>query len=159
TAVGKPALGAGGGKQALRRRQRRPPHPAQGHPQTRRVGHCLRGCRRNGPVPARLSALHRGRGHPGYARGLAANPRRARGRGYLPPFAGSKNLRDAESGVRIEFLMAGDYPGDSKSKPVAFPNPATASTTVEEIRLLDLPRLIEMKLASGLTNLLRLRDI
>jgi hypothetical protein len=33
------------------------------------------------------------------------------GRGYLPPFAGSKNLRDTESGVRIEFLVAGDYPG------------------------------------------------
>ena len=43
------------------------------------------------------------------------------GRGYLPPFTGSKNLRDAEFGVRIEFLVAGEYPGDGKPKPVAFP--------------------------------------
>src|SRR5262245_13364234 len=34
------------------------------------------------------------------------------GRGYLPPFEGSENLRDAETGVRIEFLVAGQYPGD-----------------------------------------------
>src|SRR4051812_7029059 len=26
------------------------------------------------------------------------------GRGYVPPFANSKNLRDAETGVRIEFI-------------------------------------------------------
>jgi hypothetical protein len=81
------------------------------------------------------------------------------GRGYLPPFTGSKNLRDTESGVRIEFLVTGDYPGDGKPKPVAFPDPAMASTTVEGIHLLNLPRLIELKLASGLTNPLRLQDI
>src|SRR4029434_3998599 len=38
------------------------------------------------------------------------------GLGYVPPFKGSKNLRDAELGVRIEFLIAGDYPGDGKPK-------------------------------------------
>src|SRR4051812_38180479 len=32
------------------------------------------------------------------------------GRGYLPLFAGSKNLRDADTGVRIEFLIAGEFP-------------------------------------------------
>src|SRR5437763_1492416 len=39
---------------------------------------------------------------------------RLEGLGYLPPFAGSKHLRDAESGVKIEFLVTGDYPGDGK---------------------------------------------
>ena len=34
--------------------------------------------------------------------------RRLDGLGYLPPFAGSKNLRDTEYGVRIEFLVTGD---------------------------------------------------
>ena len=46
------------------------------------------------------------------------------GLGYLPPFRGSKNLRDTETGVKIEFLVTGDYPGDGKPKPVAFPDPA-----------------------------------
>src|SRR4051794_36234694 len=27
------------------------------------------------------------------------------GSGYLPPFTGSKNLRDTDSGVRIEFII------------------------------------------------------
>jgi hypothetical protein len=46
------------------------------------------------------------------------------GRGYVPPFPGSKNLRDAQTGVRIEFLVTGAFPGDGKPKPVAFPEPS-----------------------------------
>jgi hypothetical protein len=81
------------------------------------------------------------------------------GRGYLPPFAGSKDLRDSEYGVRVEFLVAGDYPGDGKPKPVAFPDPATPSVEIDNIRLLNLEKLVELKLASGLTHPLRLKDI
>ena len=50
------------------------------------------------------------------------------GLGYVPPFTGSKNLRDTEHGVRIEFLIAGEFPGDGKPKPVAFPDPAEAES-------------------------------
>ena len=71
------------------------------------------------------------------------------GLGYLPPFEGSKNLRDEESGVRIEFLVAGDYPGDGKPKPVAFPEPEAASTIIEGVHCLRLAPLVELKLASG----------
>src|SRR5205809_1149973 len=81
------------------------------------------------------------------------------GRGYLPPFAGSKQLRDAESGVRIEFLTAGDYPGDGKPKPVAFPDPAEATEVVDGVPCLTLPKLVEIKLASGITNAARLQDL
>jgi hypothetical protein len=81
------------------------------------------------------------------------------GSGYRPPFANSKNLRDTENGVRIEFLVAGDYPGDSKPKAVAFPDPKQAATEREGIRLLDLPILIELKLASGMTGAGRLKDL
>jgi hypothetical protein len=81
------------------------------------------------------------------------------GRGYLPPFTGSKQLRDTDSGVRIEFLVAGEYPGDGKPKPVAFPDPTSAGVEAEGIRFVSLPRLVEMKLASGMTNPLRARDI
>jgi hypothetical protein len=80
------------------------------------------------------------------------------GLGYVPPFAGSKNLRDTESGVRIEFLTTGAFPGDGKPKPVAFPDPADAAIVVDNLRILALPRLIELKLASGMTNPARLRD-
>ena len=74
------------------------------------------------------------------------------GLGYVPPFTGSKNLRDAEHGVRIEFLVAGEFPGDGKPKPVAFPKPEDVSVVIDGIRFLSLPKLVELKLASGMTS-------
>jgi hypothetical protein len=81
------------------------------------------------------------------------------GLGYVPPFAGGENLRDAEFGVRVEFLVTGDYPGDGKPKPIAFPDPKDVAVDKEGIRCLDLARLIELKLASGMTNPRRLKDL
>jgi hypothetical protein len=81
------------------------------------------------------------------------------GLGYLPPFAGSKHLRDTTTGVRIEFLVAGQFPGDGKPKPVAFPDPERAATQINGINYISLPTLLEMKLASGMTNAGRLKDL
>lgn len=81
------------------------------------------------------------------------------GRGYLPPFARSRNLRDTQYGVRIEFLTTGDYPGDGKPKPVCFPNPSDVSFEADGIRYINLETLIELKLASGMSNVGRLKDL
>jgi hypothetical protein len=81
------------------------------------------------------------------------------GLGYIPLFSGSKDLRDTESGVKIEFLASGDYPGDGKPKPVTFPDPQSTSVEKDGIRWLTLPALIELKLASGMTNPARLKDL
>ena len=81
------------------------------------------------------------------------------GLGYVPPFAGSRDLRDTETGVRIEFLVEGQFPGDGKQKPVAFPDPAAASVEIDGIRFLSLEKLVELKLASGMTNPGRIRDL
>jgi hypothetical protein len=81
------------------------------------------------------------------------------GRGYPRPFAGSKDLRDTETGVRVEFLLAGQFPGDGQPKPVAFPDPVTASVTIDGIRFLALERLIELKLASGMSHPGRIKDL
>jgi hypothetical protein len=92
--------------------------------------------------------------------GLQEAHRQLEGLGYVPPFTGSKQLRDAETGVRIEFLVTGEYPGDGKPKPVAFPDPAQAPVVeAHGIRLLALPRLMELKLASGMTNPGRVKDL
>lgn len=91
--------------------------------------------------------------------GLAEVHRRLEGLGYVPPFSGSKQLRDTEDGVRIEFLVTGDYPGDGKPKPVAFPDPAQSSVELKGMRCLALPQLIELKLASGMTSPGRLKDL
>ena len=84
--------------------------------------------------------------------GLKIIHARLDGLGYIPPFTGSKNLRDTEYGVRIEFLIAGEFPGDGKPKAVAFPQPEQASVIIEGIRFLSLPKFVELKLASGMTG-------
>ena len=81
------------------------------------------------------------------------------GRGYVPLFRGSKALRDAEYGVKVDFLVAGDYPGDGKPKPVAFPNPEEASIEIEGIPCLELAKIVELKLASGMTDPGRMKDL
>lgn len=81
------------------------------------------------------------------------------GLGYLPPFTGSKNLRDAETGVKIEFIIAGEYPGDGLPKPVVSPDPAKHSLRIDQFCVLKLPKLVELKLASGMTNPRRIKDL
>jgi hypothetical protein len=81
------------------------------------------------------------------------------GLGYLPAHQRSKHLRDTELGVRIEFLTTGDYPGDGQPKPVAFPDPRAVSFESDGIKYLRLESLVELKLASGMTNPGRLRDL
>lgn len=71
------------------------------------------------------------------------------GRGYVKPFAASKNLRDADTGVRIDFIISGEYPGEGKAGPIAFPVPSSVSKMIEGIRYVDLVPFIELKLASG----------
>ena len=81
------------------------------------------------------------------------------GLGYLPLFKNSKHLRDTQLGVKIEFLTTGDYPGDGKKKPVSFPDPKTVSFEADGISYINLPKLVELKLASGMTNPGRLKDL
>jgi hypothetical protein len=93
------------------------------------------------------------------AEGLKRIHEELEGRGYLPPFSRSKNLRDTELGVRIEFLIAGQYPGDGLPKPVSFPDPAAVAVEIDGVRIVSLPKLVELKLASGMTNPGRLADL
>jgi len=79
--------------------------------------------------------------------------------GYVRPYEKSRNLRDVQYGVRIEFLVTGQYPGDGKPKPVAFPDPAASNTQIDGISYVNLPTLVELKIASGMTNPGRLKDL
>jgi hypothetical protein len=82
------------------------------------------------------------------------------GRGYIPLFSGAtKAFRDAETGVEIDILTQGEYPGDGKPKPVSFPDPLSSSSEIDGIRILTLEKLIELKLASGMSAPHRLRDL
>lgn len=82
------------------------------------------------------------------------------GLGYEPAFPGArKRLRSTKDGVRIDVIAAGDYPGDAQPKPVSFPNPSEASVEIDGIRFATLEKLIELKLASGMTAPHRLKDL
>lgn len=81
------------------------------------------------------------------------------GHGYLLKSTGSKHLRDEITCVRIEFLIAGDYPGDGKPKPVRFPDPSQVGEESDEgIRFINLRTLVELKLASAKSAAHRIRD-
>ena len=93
--------------------------------------------------------------------GLALVHQRLVGRGYRPAFEGSRRkLRDTRTGIDIEFITTGEFPGDGKPKAVVFPKPADASIERDGKRVISLPKLIELKLASGLSaEHRRLRDL
>jgi hypothetical protein len=92
--------------------------------------------------------------------GLAAFKALCLRKGYAPAFEGAqKTFRAVESGVRIEIITSGEYPGDGLPKPVSFPDPAKSSVDIGGIRVITLERLVELKLASGMTAPHRRRDL
>jgi hypothetical protein len=92
--------------------------------------------------------------------GLEAFHRELIGLGYVPAFPGAKKrLRSTREGVSIEVILAGEYPGDGRPKPVSFPVPATSSTEIDGVKIVMLEKLIELKLASGMTAPDRLKDL
>ena len=84
---------------------------------------------------------------------------RFEGLGYVRPAGTSTKLRDTDTGVRIEFLVTGGFPGDGKPKPVAFPDPVAVSVEIGGVKYLGLPSLVELKLASGISAAHRLKDL
>jgi hypothetical protein len=61
--------------------------------------------------------------------------------------------------VPIDVVLAGESPGDGKPKPVAFPDPAAVGIRGTRVTLLPSARVIELKLAAGMTAPHRLRDL
>jgi len=92
--------------------------------------------------------------------GLETFKQKFLGRGYVLAFTGAeKTFRDTETQVRIEILITGDYPGDGRPKPVAFPDPSIVFTERGGIRVIPMETLVELKLASGMSAPHRLRDL
>lgn len=81
------------------------------------------------------------------------------GRGYVNLRPGGKAVRDTFNDVRIDFLLTGEYPGDGQPKPVVIPVPSSAAEAGQKYRVLSLSRMIELKLASGMSAPHRARDL
>jgi hypothetical protein len=92
--------------------------------------------------------------------GLEAFREKLVGLGYRPAFHGArKKFRTTDENVPIEIITSGEYPGDGLPKPVQFPEPETASENIDGIKTITLERLVELKLASGMTAADRLKDL
>lgn len=82
------------------------------------------------------------------------------GRGYRPALPGArKAFRWTEGNVPVEVITTDEYPGYGLPKSVRFPDPATEYVIIDGVRTVALPRLVELKLASGLTGRGRLKDL
>ena len=82
------------------------------------------------------------------------------GRGYRPAFQGAtKTFRATAENVPIEIITTGEYPGDGKPKPVVFPDPAESSVAIDGVKTITLEKLVELKLASGMTGAGRRKDL
>lgn len=92
--------------------------------------------------------------------GLERFHREMVGLGYRPAFEGSKRqFRSTAENVRVEIVTAGEYPGDGRPKPVRFPNPSEAISEIDGIKTITLEKLVELKLASGMSAPHRLKDL
>jgi len=82
------------------------------------------------------------------------------GLGYRPAFEGArKQFRSTSDNIRLEIITSGEYPGDGRPKPVRFPDPSEASKEIDGIQTINIEKLVELKLASGMTAPHRLRDL
>ena len=92
--------------------------------------------------------------------GLARFREKLVGRGYVADFPGAvKTFRDTETNVKIEIITAGEFPGDGLPKPVSFPDPAGQTIEEDSVRVINLEKLIDLKLACGLSAGNRLSDL
>jgi hypothetical protein len=82
------------------------------------------------------------------------------GLGYRPAFEGAKKkFRSTSENVPVEIIVAGEYPGDGKPKPVRFHDPSENFVVIEGVKTVNLETLINLKLASGMTAPGRLKDL
>jgi len=82
------------------------------------------------------------------------------GLGYRPAFEGArKKFQITRENIPLEVITAGEYPGDGKPKPVVFPDPKQFAIEIDGVKTVTLEKLIELKLASGLTAPHRLKDL
>lgn len=80
------------------------------------------------------------------------------GLGYVQPPRTTTKLRDTQSGVKIEFLITGGFPGEGKPMPISFPNPVDVRVDIDGISYVGLSTLVQLKLASG-TAPHRMKDL
>jgi hypothetical protein len=88
---------------------------------------------------------------------LAVTIDRLRKAGYL--VLDAKRLRDAETGVRIDFVVSGTSGQSQIGRLLAFPDPAQAAVLIGGIPYLNMPALVQQKVALGMSHPGRLKHL
>lgn len=81
------------------------------------------------------------------------------GLGYRPAFEGAKRKFRTSDNVPIDVIISGEYPGDGLPKAVVFPEPSDFAIEIDGVQTISLEKLIELKLASGISAPHRLKDL
>ena len=82
------------------------------------------------------------------------------GRGYRPAFEGApRKFRTTAEDISMKVILTGEYPGDKKPRSVVFPDPAENNVDIDGIKTITLTKLVELKLASGMTGAGRRKDL
>lgn len=82
------------------------------------------------------------------AEGLAEFRKRFVPKHYEPNSHLPRRFIDRKNEVTIDFLITGLYPGSGRPGPIAYPDPAAARETIEELHVINLMTLIQLKLAA-----------
>ncbi len=60
-----------------------------------------------------------------------------------------RRFMERKSGIGLDVLVSGHYPGKGTPGPIAFPDPEEASQELNKVKVIALPQLIQLKLAAG----------
>jgi hypothetical protein len=100
------------------------------------------------------------------AQGLEEFRTRFVGKNYAPVQGRPRRLKDKVNGITIDILVAGRYPGTGKPGPIRFPNPADVSEVIDKFPVVNLPTLVQLKLAArryrdfgDVVELIRVHDL
>jgi hypothetical protein len=67
---------------------------------------------------------------------------------YKPVEGRPRRFKESKSGVVLDCLLTGSYPGFGEPGPITFPDPEAVAEEIEKIRVINLPQLIQLKLAA-----------
>jgi hypothetical protein len=70
------------------------------------------------------------------------------GKAYDPVANRRRRFVDRRNGVTIDILVTGHYPGHGGPGPFAFPDPESASEEIDQVQVVTLPQLVQLKLAA-----------
>lgn len=59
-----------------------------------------------------------------------------------------RRFRDRKNDIQLDILVTGLYPGSGKPGPIAFPDPQDVAVTIGNVPVIDLPTLVQLKLAA-----------